>query len=227
MVVKHLEKADSVIGNLRWIVKRPSGSAPRAGLEWKEETHRWVRPSNGASKRSKTSPFGYFSSRPSNKLLTREELPFADYWAEQNFNPTESPSYAHRAVVRQNSNSVISLMRPLGEFQILYRGINSPLLEFARTGSILDLDTLLSCSRKPSVAFNANPTNGTLFEIYAGPNTIGVTVLNDVSETILAYGQSMIVDDVRNIDVQEVNDIYSIKLIIARIGYDNSQIGSK
>ena len=45
---KNILKTYTVSLNALWLQKNgPPGQAPRPGLEWKEETHRWVRPRTG------------------------------------------------------------------------------------------------------------------------------------------------------------------------------------
>ena len=45
---ENILKTYNVSLNALWLQKNgPPGQAPRPGLEWKEETHRWVRPRTG------------------------------------------------------------------------------------------------------------------------------------------------------------------------------------
>ena len=39
-----MDKLRHIFDSIYWVTKAPPGPPPRKGLEWKEETHRWIRP---------------------------------------------------------------------------------------------------------------------------------------------------------------------------------------
>ena len=94
------------------------------------------------------------------------------------------------------------LMQPLGESQVLYRGLPERFeqRDVIRQGEILEIDSFLSCSRNPSIATEFIDEEGTFIELYASGEARGITLSNydttlPEDETILDTGQKFVVEE--------------------------------
>ena len=177
-----------------------------------------VRPVPGAGRRLQYSAFEYVAN------FIRTE-----------FKATEAPSYAHagnnfllRAYMnskfasvnedlrfgdrleddsQQVTEGLLKLMKPLEKPQMLYRGIPGDVFEEEDIGTVFDIDSFMSTSRDPRVAFNFSRHKliddeiGTILELSVDGSTYGITTANgdtqmSEDETILEYGQKMRIDSV-------------------------------
>ena len=206
------------------LFKVAPGPPPRPGLKWKEETHRWVRPlSARMSDRSLVAGAG----RP----IDRKDVWAIDDEIAKEFNPADAPSYVnakdHITVVaythsafetvneslrfgldlsatdQRITDGLKSVMQPMEEPQVLYRGLSIDLFDEDSIGEYYELNSFTSCSRKPSIGLRFARESrdiGTLLEIHTDPSTRAITLKNDDTgnlkedETILDFGQKLLIE---------------------------------
>ena len=105
--------------------------------------------------------------------------------------------------VRQAIMDITRLMQPLQDPQPVYRGIRNILntmFEHAQVGDIVANEAFMSTSRSPEIALNfaydTGITNEAIIEIYTQPDTQGIVVSTDESETILGLNQQFRIKEI-------------------------------
>ena len=221
---------DFLIGESSWIVdvrevmdikKAPPGPPPRPGLEWKEETHRWVCGVEGCEEEGEHS---HVVSETENGLKSLSGgFSFNDIEkASDIFNVEEAPSFVdsenypgslfdyiktgygvYNEVLRTHGyqdfsdpiDEILSVMKPIKEPQITYRGVNFR-LDFEE-GKEYPVDAFMSTSRNPwTAAFFSN--GQTFMEVHSDPNAVGVTLSTTEYETLYGFGQKIRVESIKN-----------------------------
>ena len=185
--------------------KAPPGPPPRPGLEWKERTHRWIRPGQrGAeipSLRSLWSTSLTYSG--AEEEFDFEAMQTVDQFVEEHFVPEQASSYVNvrsNAWVRRyvgtayidinrdlrmgedlseinqkNVQFLLAEMKPLEEPQVLYRGLPDDVLDDISVGKVIEMDAFCSASRSPTVAYN--------FALYERPEMGTIMEIHTFSET--------------------------------------------
>ena len=240
--------------------KASPGPPPKGdGWEWKEETKRWHKP----NKDKKATQRQGRREGPLDEWINADEplnysiLSEISLLNERQINPKRSPSYIResdyneeliayleddflginrdlrKGIVPKEAEEIEMLMQPLGEEQLLYRGI--PEFEHGNfeVGKLFPLDAFTSTSRRTSMAVQHSAPamlGATVLEIHAGPNTMGLTLASDETpydeaETLLDYAQDLFVDDVQEIDMLVDGEVYPIRFVKGRIGYDDPDMG--
>ena len=190
---KKKESSDYDAYSLKSLVKAPPGPPPRPGLDWKEETHRWIRPGTESGLQS-----------VSEGELSGEDWEKAWYNARERageFNPEEAPTFIPWEMSEEISYymdsgylsinyalrndtveeldemdsgalyEIASFMDELQEPQILYRGlrdISEEELNSFKVGEEHAVDAFMSTSRNPEVAakfpyYSSNPERNSVF----------------------------------------------------------------
>ena len=194
------------------LMKSPPGPPPRPGLEWKEETSRWIRPEEAAAAskpkhaRSRISEMIWDTpyvvdelNRLGNEVAllfdaekapsyvnARDSWPIEQYtmegYAELNERLRFGESLGGES--RELAEGLEGVMQPLGVPQVLYRGVSRDILKGGGEGATVQMDTYMSCSRNPATAieFTYSSMDGVLLEMDAGPGVYGATLSNNDTE---------------------------------------------
>ena len=172
---------------------------------------------------------------PSNapSRLDTEEIKASgvDVYMAMNGNYDEVNTLMRKGGTSPAIERMMSYMKLLEEPQILYRGVGHKLRKNLKPGSKMTLDQFTSTSRSPSTAmafsFGEDKMPSALFEIHAGPNTVGMTIDDNYArlyedETILDSAQILIIEDIQERPFGESGQVESsIQIIKARIGYED------
>ena len=247
-----------VLGNLNLAgppYEEPEGGPPpgKEGKEWNSQTARWRNPLTNEGLVGGSEDGASFLE----ELKTHVYSEVRDKWMQQvkeweyeqadNFQPLVEAVLHYtidgyidisRSVRRGKPNAeatqISTLMRPVGESQVLFRGVDKPFKRWrgavgkkgaVEIGDELMIDGFMSTSRSMTKGLQFAGNRGVFMEIHAGPETSGMQLANrpgrDEYETVLDYGQCLRVVDVVPMSVAQhsmYQHITAIKCVVVPCG---------